>query len=625
MEIKAHSIGRRPPFVVERALAEPYEKSFAESQIERLIKQSGFTVWETEVVHRMAIMIRSLDTIMFPPSRPPAIWCLDSETDSVFVATVHWFIDCLIEGRNYWEGTLSRQLDDALQAKIYLPPLSVALDTEPAVISGLMQLWAIRLRFMGERISTNKIALFKHLYDHFHGNIWRQLSVLVEIEPNHPLTAFRRLLLPIHDGLGRLIDLLRDLEYVVGLLQREYDRCADRHQIYITLPGDAPEISHHTTGFIGWYVHKIDAKEEAKRKAKNRQRDMMNELPTFESTNIHFSERSVEYRGPDRNSNTSGSFSTIADAASTFGASKQPDWSKAASSINGDIYRASATEMRRADGLEYSQEGMVCDQLCEAVEQYQSDRPSSASITASHPAPAGQPCSRSQTSVRQLKGPLHDATVVAEVLPCVHHSSPSCQDLIQPNQPITTISDRVTDQAELHSVITSGISNNKTQEFCTFAPSKSADEEPTSSLYRSNAKEVSRITTGSCSEIKNKLAGMQLGHNKQVSICSSGLCVPGDEVRIRGFANAPASPLNSALPSPTTLLRRSNAQSCNTFEWEQRMLNGEIVRYRRPERGRGRASTIDDRTVDREEWLAKSRAGERMNDLLTPLQRKYTI
>lgn len=126
---------------------------------------------------------------------------------------------------------------------------------------------------------------------------------------------------------------------------------------------------------------------------------------------------------------------------------------------------------------------------------------------------------------------------------------------------------------------------------------------------QSSISDVPRIFTGSFSELEEKISKVlrQQSAQNPERIDSPD---SADPVKVRDFATEPGTPyFDSMCPSPVTLLQRREALVSRDVQWEDRVVNGELVRSRRPS-DRQRAHTIDDRSGGIEGWLAQSPKSE---------------
>ena len=108
---------------------------------------------------------------------------------------------------------------------------------------------------------------------------------------------------------------------------------------------------------------------------------------------------------------------------------------------------------------------------------------------------------------------------------------------------------------------------------------------------------VPRIFTGSFSELETEIRNMQL-HKVKTPEDQPDL-THAEDLIVRDFAVTP-----SPTPSPATLLFRREALLSKDTELQHRIINGEVVRTRRPST-KTRAQTVDETTGGLEAWLAK--------------------
>ncbi|KAI7536563.1 hypothetical protein KC317_g18352, partial [Hortaea werneckii] len=129
--------------------------------------------------------------------------------------------------------------------------------------------------------------------------------------------------------------------------------------------------------------------------------------------------------------------------------------------------------------------------------------------------------------------------------------------------------------------------------------------------------QVPRVFTGSLHDLEDKVLEHQLHKIKTpeytqlsspseadiASVITSGTLSPEAEPVARDFADL--APVSSNCTSPGSQLQRREALVSRDAQWEDRIINGEIVLSRRPDRLQ-RAQTIDDRSsgIDGlEKWL----------------------
>lgn len=122
--------------------------------------------------------------------------------------------------------------------------------------------------------------------------------------------------------------------------------------------------------------------------------------------------------------------------------------------------------------------------------------------------------------------------------------------------------------------------------------------------------DVPRIFTGSFNELKSDISRLQLHAVKTPEDQPSSpvlLDSPTEGTIIRDFADS--SKASSMCPSPVTLLQRREALVSHDVQWGSSVVNGEVVRSRRPSDRTQRAHTIDDRTGGLEAWLSQQSPG----------------
>ncbi|RMZ14235.1 hypothetical protein D0862_02074 [Hortaea werneckii] len=129
--------------------------------------------------------------------------------------------------------------------------------------------------------------------------------------------------------------------------------------------------------------------------------------------------------------------------------------------------------------------------------------------------------------------------------------------------------------------------------------------------------QVPRVFTGSFHDLEDKVYEHQLHEIKTpeyaqpsspseadiASLTTSGTLSPEAGPVARDFADL--TPIPSNLPSPGSQLQRREALVSRDAQWEDRIINGEVVLSRRPDRLQ-RAQTIDDRSSGiegLEKWL----------------------
>ena len=100
------------------------------------------------------------------------------------------------------------------------------------------------------------------------------------------------------------------------------------------------------------------------------------------------------------------------------------------------------------------------------------------------------------------------------------------------------------------------------------------------------------------------------------SVATSGTLSPEAGPVARDFADRAPTPSN--LPSPGSQLQRREALVSRDAQWEDRIINGEVVLSRRPDRLQ-RARTIDDKSSGiegLEEWLRQqSEAHSKLSEI----------
>jgi len=130
---------------------------------------------------------------------------------------------------------------------------------------------------------------------------------------------------------------------------------------------------------------------------------------------------------------------------------------------------------------------------------------------------------------------------------------------------------------------------------------------------KGSASNVPRVFTGSFSELENKVLHYKLHQIKTPEAQPtppemSGNVSPEEGTVVRDFADPAQTP--RMCPSPVTLLQRREALFSRDVQWESRVVNGEVVRSRRPGDKLQRAQTIDDSTGGLEAWLSQQVAVE---------------
>lgn len=118
---------------------------------------------------------------------------------------------------------------------------------------------------------------------------------------------------------------------------------------------------------------------------------------------------------------------------------------------------------------------------------------------------------------------------------------------------------------------------------------------------------VPRVFGGSFSELENDIRRLKLDKVKtpeeppSTPVVDSPSPIAKDPVKVRDFADA--SGTSTRVPSPAPQLQRREAVASKDVQWESRILNGEMVRVRRPSEKLHRAQTINDHTGGFEGWL----------------------
>lgn len=129
---------------------------------------------------------------------------------------------------------------------------------------------------------------------------------------------------------------------------------------------------------------------------------------------------------------------------------------------------------------------------------------------------------------------------------------------------------------------------------------------------RRHGVQVPRIFTGSFSQLETDIRKMKLDKVKTPE--EQPDLLQDRDLQVRDFAVTPRrSP--SLTPSPATLLFRREALLSKETELQDRFINGEIVRTRRPST-KTRAQTLRETTI--EAWLAKDEARSDSPTLATP-------
>ena len=123
---------------------------------------------------------------------------------------------------------------------------------------------------------------------------------------------------------------------------------------------------------------------------------------------------------------------------------------------------------------------------------------------------------------------------------------------------------------------------------------------------------VPRIFTGSFSQLESDLRKLQLDkirtHEGQIN--PKGL----NSVKFRDFGAATPHISPCTTPSSATLLQRRDALVSRDSEFQNRVINGDVVKSRRPST-KPRAQTIDDRTGGLEAWQKEESSEPRLPDM----------
>jgi hypothetical protein len=134
------------------------------------------------------------------------------------------------------------------------------------------------------------------------------------------------------------------------------------------------------------------------------------------------------------------------------------------------------------------------------------------------------------------------------------------------------------------------------------------------SRRKGSSSSIPRVFTGSFAELEDKVLSLNLHKYKTpeatepASPTDSASPTNADSegpVKIHDFADESQAP--SICPSPSTLLQRREALVSKDVQWEDRVVNGELIRSRRPsEKGLQRAQTVSDRAEDFDTWLSQA-------------------
>lgn len=119
---------------------------------------------------------------------------------------------------------------------------------------------------------------------------------------------------------------------------------------------------------------------------------------------------------------------------------------------------------------------------------------------------------------------------------------------------------------------------------------------------------VPRIFTGSFSQLETELRQLQFDKIK----------TPDDQdiddpVKVRDFGATPGISPCTTPCSPTPPLQRREAMLTKEIEFQDRVINGEVISSRRPST-KGRALTIDDNTGGLQAWLKEEPSGAKAPD-----------
>lgn len=130
---------------------------------------------------------------------------------------------------------------------------------------------------------------------------------------------------------------------------------------------------------------------------------------------------------------------------------------------------------------------------------------------------------------------------------------------------------------------------------------------------------VPRIFTGSFSQLESDLRKLQL-HKVETPVT---LNIEGsDPVKVRDFGTTPAiSPRRTQSPPP---MQRREALVSRDIEFKDRVINGEVVKSRRPST-KTRAQTIDDSTGGLDAWLKEEPSGQDTADAYSSAVRRGNL
>jgi hypothetical protein len=137
--------------------------------------------------------------------------------------------------------------------------------------------------------------------------------------------------------------------------------------------------------------------------------------------------------------------------------------------------------------------------------------------------------------------------------------------------------------------------------------------------------EMPRVFMGSFSDLQESVQGLRL---YRVNLSTGSDFETGGDVQVKDFALREPLRTPCLLPSPATLLERREALSAREPAWEQRLIGGQVVQSRRPH-DRGRAPTVDERSVGLEAWLSAPPTPEKVERSgsmnMRVLQRQHTL
>ncbi|KAI6889688.1 hypothetical protein KC359_g266 [Hortaea werneckii] len=458
---------------------------------------------------------------------------------------IEWYLNSELEACDFLREHLDSRYQNALRATGCLPPLATL---EGVALEGALDAWRPVLRTFHKSTGL-EAGIFEDMIDLFAKAAWQEFSRALERQPHNKASGLRELLVTVQTELSRIQYICSDADELVDKFDQEYQKAVRRLQNWSRYQSSSPAtetIEYASTDAVA--------------------------APAIpKSTIIH----------PQHGSSDTTGNQTI----TTLKTPSEPP-------------QLPLLPFQVADGLSVAMSQETPTKRSSLSDAFSTTRKEGLCLQLSADARADA-----------------EAPKTARLEPSGSHTNF--------NKSFSVVEDRVMHRGHFRhmtnasNVYTADSPKAVGPDIAQSAPRLPHEGKSLANRRKGSKNQVPRVFTGSLHDLEDKVFDHQLHKIKTpeytqpsspseadiASVITSGTLSPEAEPVARDFADL--APMPSNCPSPGTQLQRREALVSRDAQWEDRIINGEVVLSRRPDRLQ-RAQTIDDKSSGiegLEQWL----------------------